>query len=200
MDWLLSQFGVAVDYRFKSEIGLLIPEGFIYIPDFITSDEEDHLLQNLLKLDWQEVKMHGIVAKRRVVHFGLDYTYTSRQVKPTIPPPSYLHIYMKRAASLLQIPWTELAEILISEYPTGAGIGWHKDAEIFGDKVFGFSIGYECILKFKFKHGAKQQLSKIILAPRSAYILSGPARQNWEHSIAPVKRMRYSITFRTLRK
>ena len=36
------------------------------------------------------------------------------------------------------------------------------------------------------------------LAPRSAYLLSGEARHDWEHSIAPGERLRFSITFRTL--
>ena len=36
--------------------------------------------------------------------------------------------------------------------------------------------------------------------PRSAYLLSGPARNKWEHSIPPLEARRYSITFRTLRE
>jgi alkylated DNA repair dioxygenase AlkB len=40
----------------------------------------------------------------------------------------------------------------------------------------------------------------MILAPRSAYLLSGPARHIWEHSIPPVDAHRYSITFRTMAK
>ena len=34
----------------------------------------------------------------------------------------------------------------------------------------------------------------------SAYLLSGPARSEWEHSIPPVDATRYSITFRNLRE
>ena len=33
----------------------------------------------------------------------------------------------------------------------------------------------------------------------SAYLLEGEARQVWEHSIAPLPALRYSVTFRTLR-
>jgi alkylated DNA repair dioxygenase AlkB len=35
---------------------------------------------------------------------------------------------------------------------------------------------------------------------RSAYLLSGPARSDWEHSIPPVGVLRYSINFRNLRE
>ena len=34
--------------------------------------------------------------------------------------------------------------------------------------------------------------------PRSAYLLSGEARQQWEHGIAAHDELRYSITLRTL--
>jgi len=39
-----------------------------------------------------------------------------------------------------------------------------------------------------------------VAEPRSAYLLSGPARTTWEHSIPPVTSLRYSITFRNVRE
>ena len=41
---------------------------------------------------------------------------------------------------------------------------------------------------------------QIVAEPRSAYLLSGPARSVWEHSIPPVGEPRYSVTFRNLRE
>jgi alkylated DNA repair dioxygenase AlkB len=35
---------------------------------------------------------------------------------------------------------------------------------------------------------------------RSAYLLRGPSRTEWEHSIPAVDELRYSITFRNLRE
>lgn len=35
---------------------------------------------------------------------------------------------------------------------------------------------------------------------RAAYVLGGPARSIWEHRIPPVKELRYSLTFRSLRR
>ncbi|HEX7256079.1 MAG TPA: hypothetical protein VF236_09155 [Gaiellaceae bacterium] len=40
---------------------------------------------------------------------------------------------------------------------------------------------------------------EVLLEPRSGYVLTGPARTSWQHSIPPTKELRYSITFRTLR-
>jgi len=36
------------------------------------------------------------------------------------------------------------------------------------------------------------------IEPRSIYVLSGEARTVWEHSIPPLDKLRYSLTFRTL--
>jgi len=37
------------------------------------------------------------------------------------------------------------------------------------------------------------------LAPRSAYVMQGEIRWQWQHHIPPTRQLRYSITFRTLR-
>jgi alkylated DNA repair dioxygenase AlkB len=43
----------------------------------------------------------------------------------------------------------------------------------------------------------RQQAVAIDLAPRSSYVMQGPIRWGWQHSIPPTKALRYSITFRT---
>src|SRR5476649_2306535 len=37
-----------------------------------------------------------------------------------------------------------------------------------------------------------------IAPPRSAYIMAGAARTDWEHGLPPARARRYSLTFRTL--
>jgi hypothetical protein len=44
------------------------------------------------------------------------------------------------------------------------------------------------------------RVAAIDLAPRSAYLLSGPSRTEWEHSIPGVDALRYSLTYRNLRE
>jgi alkylated DNA repair dioxygenase AlkB len=39
----------------------------------------------------------------------------------------------------------------------------------------------------------------MMLSPRSIYLMRGPSRDQWEHSIPAVDALRYSITFRSLR-
>lgn len=175
-----------------------ILSGFSYFEDFITLEEEQLLLDKLSELSWQTIKMYNKIAKRRVVHFGLDYLYANRSVTPTTPPPLFLRPFIKRASSLIKIAPEEIAEILITEYPVNAGIGWHKDAPLF-DKIFGISLNNTCTIKFRTKCGGKYHIEKMKLAPRSAYLLTGASRTEWQHSIPAVKNARYSITFRTLR-
>jgi DNA oxidative demethylase len=166
-------------------------------PEIISSTEEEELLARLKILHWKEVRMHGVVAKRKVVHYGLDYTYDSGAVSPTDPPPKFLHSLLGRVADILNIPTNQIAEILITHYPAGSGIGWHKDAKVFGDAVAGVSFLSSCTMKFR-REG--YEVFKLELHPRSVYVFKGEARWLWEHSISSHKSERYSITFRTLRK
>jgi len=87
-------------------------------------------------------------------------------------------------------------QILVSRYPEGAGIGWHRDAPMFGSKIAGVSLRAACRMRFR----RKDETEAIELAPRSAYMLSGKARWSWQHSIPAAKELRYSLTFRTLRR
>jgi alkylated DNA repair dioxygenase AlkB len=54
-----------------------------------------------------------------------------------------------------------------------------------------------CALRPYKKEG---KLVSTILEPRSLYVISGPARWQFQHSIPAVPALRYSITFRTLRQ
>jgi alkylated DNA repair protein (DNA oxidative demethylase) len=174
-----------------------LPTGLTYVPHFIDEREEKKLLEQIKLLDWQNIVLFEKTAKRRVVHFGLNYTYNTRQVMPTKPPPSFLHGLIQRCADYLQLPSSELAEVLITEYSLGAGIGWHRDAFVF-DKVVGISLGSACEIRFRERKNKKHQV-KLKLAPRSLYFLTETMRWHWEHSIFPVKEVRYSITLRTLK-
>jgi alkylated DNA repair protein (DNA oxidative demethylase) len=147
-------------------------------------------------LDWQEVKLFGQTARRRVVHLGMNYDYTNRQISPTIAPPDFLNELLLRGAQLINRSKADIAEVLITEYSIGAGINWHRDAPVFKD-IIGISLGSPTLIHFRKRSNKKEQI-KLNLDPGSAYVLSGSIRWEWEHRIAPVKSQRYSITLRTL--
>jgi len=184
-----------------------VPEGFSYRPDFLSVDEEASLLASIGELTFSRVEMRGVVARRRTAHYGWTYTYTARQSEPGEPIPSFLLPVRERAAAGMELDADALAEALVTEYPAGAPIGWHRDAPMF-DEIAGISLGGACRMKFRpyvspkdvSRYGPRRTTHEIELAPRSAYLIRGVARRDFEHSIPPVERTRYSITFRTVRK
>lgn len=175
-----------------------LPPGFLYRADFLDADEERRLLDAIGALAFAEVRMHGVAARRRVAHFGWRYGYESWRIEPGPPIPDVLLPIRTRAAALLGVAPDALAEALVTEYTPGAGIGWHRDAPAFGD-VIGVSLLGACRFRLARGEGAGRETRALTLSPRSAYVLSGPARTAWRHSIPPTKVLRYSITFRTLR-
>jgi alkylated DNA repair dioxygenase AlkB len=92
----------------------------------------------------------------------------------------------------------ELADLLVARYPPGAGIGWHRDAPQFGE-VAGISLQALCRMRFRRGRTRAWETAELTLEPRSAYVLSGPARAQWQHHIPAVTEERWSMTFRTLR-
>ena len=176
------------------------PEGLVYEPEFLTEDQEARLLAFLDTVEFREVVMHGQAAKRTTKHYGYDYEYESRQVTPTEPLPPELTWVRDRCAALADLDPDALAEALLTRYPAGAGIGWHRDAPMFGAKVIGVSLGSACRMRFQRSAGGVRRVYALELEPRSAYVLGGAARSAWQHSIPATKALRYSLTFRTLRR
>ena len=185
-----------------------VPKGFVYRPEFISSEEEQELVKAIEELALGQVKMRGVASKRRVAHFGRTYGFETFKLGAAPAIPDFLLFLRDRAGELARCDPVLFAEALISEYPAGAGIGWHRDAPPF-DIIVGISLLAECTMKFRpwpvlaKAAAAAQKRNKPIarvLEPRSAYILQGDARTKWQHHIPPMSRLRYSITFRTLRQ
>ncbi|PYO01897.1 MAG: alpha-ketoglutarate-dependent dioxygenase AlkB [Candidatus Rokuibacteriota bacterium] len=177
------------------------PDGFHYRPDFLSIADEHELAEPIRRLPFGEVRMHGVAARRRTAHFGWRYGYESWSIEPGPAFPDFLLPLRDRAATLVALAPDDLAEALVTEYPPGAGIGWHRDAPQFGPVIVGISLLGAC--RFRFQRGqgmAARATYALNVEPRSVYVLSGAARSTWQHAISPTKTLRYSITFRTLRR
>ncbi|MGK5672308.1 alpha-ketoglutarate-dependent dioxygenase AlkB [Micromonospora sp. URMC 106] len=174
------------------------PAGLTYQPDLIGPDEERSLLTALAAFDFREVRMHGQIARRTVRQFGFDYDYGSFQLTSGDALPLELAGVRERCAAFAGVPPTSLAQALVTRYPPGSIIGWHRDAPAFGPTVVGLSLGSACLLRFQRGTGEERRVYEVELAPRSAYVLAGAARSSWQHSIPPVPALRHSITFRQL--
>ena len=175
-------------------------EGLTYIEELISPDEERELLAFLEALDYRPVVMRGQAAKRTVRHFGLDYDYEHGELVPTDPLPPELAPLRDRCAALIERDPEDLVQILVSRYPEAAGIGWHRDAPMFGSRIAGVSLGAPCRMRFQRTVGGTRRVAAIELAPRSAYVLAGKARWSWQHAIPATKALRHSVTFRTLKR
>ena len=144
--------------------------------------------------------MRGQTARRTVRHFGVDYDYASGGLAPTDPLPAPMLWLRDRCAALMERDPADLVQVLISRYPAGAGIGWHRDAPMFGSKIAGVSLRAACRMRFRRTVRGERSAAALELAPRSAYLLSGKARWSWQHSIPATRELRYSVTFRTLKR
>jgi alkylated DNA repair dioxygenase AlkB len=175
------------------------PPGLVYRPELLAEDEERALLDEIAQLDFHEIRMHGVVAKRTARHFGFDYDYERRGlIHAAEPIPEWIVPVRERAAALAELRANELVEVLVQRYPEGAQIGWHRDAPMFGT-VVGVSLLSACRMRFRRHAGGERRTFELELAPRSGYVLAGEARNAWQHHVAPTKSLRYSVTFRTLR-
>ena len=121
-------------------------------------------------------------------------------LKPTDPLPPFLLPLRIIAGDLAGTAADEFAQALVTEYGPGAAIGWHRDRSVFAE-VVGLSLLSDCTFRLRRAHagasgsgagatGARSgrfERASLTLARRSAYLLSGPARDQWEHSIPEVE-------------
>jgi alkylated DNA repair dioxygenase AlkB len=165
----------------------------------ISPVDEDALVARVRGLPFREFEFHGYTGRCRVVSFGRHYDFSGRRLRKADDIPDYLLALRAAAAEFAGMEPGEFQHVLVTEYGPGAGIGWHRDKAIFGE-VVGVSLLAPCVLRLRMSVGEKKwERVRVAVEQRSAYLLSGPARYEWEHSIPAVDALRYSITFRNLR-
>lgn len=172
------------------------PVGFTCWQNAFSREEEGAWVQWLEALPFKPFEFHGYLGKRRIVSFGWRYDYAGRSLQPSAPMPRLLEPLRQRAADIAGLDVSRLQQALVTEYDTGAAIGWHRDKPMFED-VVALSFLSPCRLRLRRKHEARWERWSTEIAPRSVYRLSGPARHEWEHSTPPVESLRYSVTFRS---
>src|SRR4051812_5253886 len=101
----------------------VVPEGFVYRTDVITDDEEARLLAAIGGLEFHQMKMRGVVAKRRVIHYGVRYSFETFKASPGPPIPDFLLPLREKAGAVASVAPASLEEALITEYSPGASIG-----------------------------------------------------------------------------
>jgi alkylated DNA repair dioxygenase AlkB len=171
--------------------------GLRYKEAVIGESEERELLDCLKALDLAPFRFHGFLGNRRTQSFGWRYDFDDASFTPAEPIPGWLEPARERAAAFAGIKPGDFVHVLLARYDPGAGIGWHRDRDVF-EQVVGISLGTPARLRFRQRTPSGFKRANLEVAPRSAYLLSGEVRHEWEHSIAPGEVLRFSITFRTL--
>lgn len=177
------------------------PNGFRYVPDFISTDQEKVLLAEISKIELHTFRFQGYEAKRKVSSFGFDYSFDRRVLSKGTEIPIAFMPTIERVAAQTGVASQAFAEMLITEYPPGSVINWHRDAPPF-EIIAGISLRSDCTFRLRPHEKARQNRKAIISFPvrcRSLYVIRDEARIDWEHSTRPVNEVRYSITLRTLR-
>jgi alkylated DNA repair dioxygenase AlkB len=179
---------------------LFLPEGFRYEEDFISKDDEQHLVRHIETLPLKRFEFRQYLGNRRTISFGWRYDFTSAKLNAADDIPEFLLPIRERAAAFAGLEPRDFVHALIIEYAPGTQIGWHRDKPVFED-VVGISLLSQCPFRLRRKSAeGKWERFTQTLEPRSVYLLRDVVRDHWEHSIPPAEELRYSITFRSLRK
>lgn len=180
--------------------------GLSYIKSFISLQEQEELIQVIDSLLWSND------LKRRTQHYGYKYDYTKKSIDPSLylgTLPEWLTTYTKRLLDL-KLFSKHPDQVIINEYLPGQGISKHVDCiPCFEDTIASLSLLSPC--EMNFEHIVSRKCGSIMLGPLSLLILTGEARYEWLHSIAPryedkfkndvfKRERRISLTFRKIIK
>jgi alkylated DNA repair protein (DNA oxidative demethylase) len=171
--------------------------GLAYEGDFLTAAEEEKLIARIDEIGLAPFRFQGWLGKRLTASFGWHYDFDKAQFGRAEPLPDWLAPLRERAAAFAGLEAAQLVQALLIRYDPGAGIGWHRDRPLF-EHVLCLSLGAAATLRFRRRSDGGFARASAPLAPRSIYHLSGEARHDWEHGIAPIDETRWSITFRSL--
>jgi alkylated DNA repair dioxygenase AlkB len=171
--------------------------GLAYREEVIGGGEEDALVEHLVAAGLSPFRFHGWLGNRKTQSFGWRYDFDDASFSPAEPVPDWLEPLRATAATIAGVRPEDFVHVLLARYDPGAGIGWHRDRDVF-EKVVGFSLMTPATLRFRRRRPRGFDRATLDVAPRSAYLLAGESRWDWEHSIVPGDRLRFSITFRTL--
>ena len=168
--------------------------GLRYLPEYVTEADERAVAAAIDGSPW------NTEWKRRRQPYGGGYGKAGN-VSP-IPD------WGRRLADRLYadgVTDTPFDQMLVNEYRPGQGIAPHRDYAPYGRTVVSLSLLSPCVMDFR--HPPSGRKEHLLLGRRSLLVLSGEARYDWEHGIAPRKRdtwhglpvergRRLSVTFR----
>ncbi|XP_017475169.1 PREDICTED: alpha-ketoglutarate-dependent dioxygenase alkB homolog 6 [Rhagoletis zephyria] len=176
------------------------PPTAIYIPNFITSEEEQHVFSQISKTPkpkWTQL------LNRRLINYG-GIPHPNGMVAEQIP--EWLQIYVDKINNLNMFESQKANHVLVNEYLPGQGIMPHTDGPLFYPIISTISCGSYTVLEFvklqkstsdgtqpDSKHCNSSNYTqqpenfKLLLEPRSLLILKDSLYSGYMHAISEVK-------------
>ncbi|XP_011178335.1 alpha-ketoglutarate-dependent dioxygenase alkB homolog 6 [Zeugodacus cucurbitae] len=182
------------------------PSSAIYIPNFITSEEEKQILSQISrtpKPKWTQL------LNRRLINYG-GVPHPNGMIAEEIP--DWLQVYMEKINNLNILRSRKANHVLVNEYLPGQGIMPHTDGPLFHPIISTISCGSYTVLNFFEREVAKldgyqahlkrnkndaeppqqeclkREINfKILLEPRSLLILKDQLYNNYLHGIDEFK-------------
>jgi len=173
------------------------PAGLSLAEDMLSPGEEQALIAAIDAEPLLPFRFHGWLGKRLTKSFGWNYDFETSRFAPSAQIPGWLLPLRDAASRVARLDPGDLVQAMLIRYDVGAGIGWHRDRPVFGH-VIGVSLGAPATMRFRRRKVGSFERASASLPPRSIYHLTGEARHDWEHSIAPMEVTRWSVTFRSL--
>ena len=174
-----------------------LPPGLSQAAGIVSPAEEQSLIASIDAVELSPFRFQGWLGKRLTASYGWHYDYNTARLGPAETIPAWLLPLRRKAARFAGLTPDDLVQALLIRYDPGAGIGWHRDRSVF-EHVIGISLGAPATMRFRRRRPGGFDRASAFLEPRSVYHLTGPARHEWEHSIAEMAVTRWSITFRSL--
>lgn len=171
--------------------------GLRYEENIIGKAQEQVLIDHIAAANLSPFRFHGWLGNRKTLSLGWRYDFEDASFAPAPSIPEWLEPLRERAAKFAGLAPSDFVHVLLARYDPGAGIGWHRDRDLF-EKIVGISLGTPATLRFRKRTGSGFRRASLEVMPGSAYLLQGEARHEWEHSIAPGQSVRFSVTLRTL--
>ncbi|XP_055384677.1 alpha-ketoglutarate-dependent dioxygenase alkB homolog 6 [Condylostylus longicornis] len=173
------------------------PKTAMYIPNFITLDEEQNIIANIEKTPkpkWTQL------SHRRLINYG-GVPHANGMIAEEIP--KWLNNFVEKVNNLNIFETKKANHVLINEYNPGEGIMPHTDGPLFYPIISTISCGSYTILEFVRQniknHSQKPNCNldeqevepenksfKLLIEPRSLLILKDNLYTDYMHSIDEV--------------
>ena len=186
------------------QVATAVP-GLHFIEGFLTMEQQDDCVRRVDAAvdEWRND------LSRRVQHYGWRYDYKARAITPDMHIgvlPNWLATLAKKLYDETGLFDRMPEQVIVNEYLPGQGIAMHIDHPGFGPTVCTISLLDDWEMDFSENWRDK---SPTLLQRGSCVLLTGSARNDWQHGIAPRKtelmnsgrrdrKRRLSLTFRTV--